>query len=373
MKKLAALTTKISEITKSQSPVTTTYRHTDDSVQAELRLACDWSIRYAVDHIAYPKNLARDNNPAWNEMWDYRLAISAAALLGRDHQAVRLAANSQTKSGGAKRAAAREAFEVACAETLLSAYRTATGKRALAAIRAKITDLQGKQKALLPSLRRANSEYLAQRKTKKASDTAADTAALESGKFWEASKEAIKNYFRPPFSRNYLADVSEKWRAALYMEMDSTAWKSSKGDWRHKNVGTGRGYLCGIDDNGDEWGHGVDLSGFVDHDQYGDSGYCADVADAVSALFGVPVSHLNRCTRQGDLLFCAEPVPANVELHEQADPWDVRESHQVESIGLERNGRYLRSAHDIFVTHTSHAPVTLPAGSYRLYTLADAD
>ena len=70
----------------------------------------------------------------------------------------------------------------------------------------------------------------------------------------------------------------------------------------------------------------------------------------------------------------ARTIPA-VELHAQPEPWDVRESHQVSSPGLYRNGSRFRSDSEISVSHTSHAPVMLPPGEYRLYVLqiADAD
>jgi len=58
-----------------------------------------------------------------------------------------------------------------------------------------------------------------------------------------------------------------------------------------------------------------------------------------------------------------------VELRPQPEPWEIRESHTVQSEGLMRNGEYFASPNEITVTHTSHETVTLPAGEYRVYRL----
>lgn len=272
-------------------------------------------------------------------------------------------------------------------------------------------------------MRAENSKYLADRKATKAAEREADALALKEGRFWDASKEALKGYFHPPFDKNYLADVSEKWRAALYLECEGAAWKDYNGNWRHKLVGTGRAYLCGIDDNGDEWGHECRIDLGVD--DYGNVGLDADVEDAMAALFEIPARRLRNCERQGDLLFCRETIPTTTravcpycgsrnlrpdrDTHDVIDdaakiasgetvwcgfcgvvyakkiapptltlhdgPWEIRESHRIESEGLERNGRWFRSPNPIHITHTSHQPVTLEPGEYRLYTLQveDAD
>jgi hypothetical protein len=374
-KKLEKVNTRIAEIKKDPA-LRSTYKIEDSSVQAELRLSVTGEIRFPIDEIHSPKNLARDGNPLWLEMLELEETIKNVARIVSNRQDFALTANAKTKTGSAKRAAAELEFRVSNGEAFLAAYKSASQPSRREILRVRIAILQAQQKALLPQLRAANSAFLSSRKTASAEESSRNSEALTSGRFWEASKEALKGYFHPPFSRNYLADVSEKWRAALYTEMDSTAWKAGKGDWRHKNVGTGRGYLCGIDDNGDEWGHLVDLSSHLDRDEYGDLGYVASVEDAMAVLFGIPRHKLVACERQGDLLFCPGAIPAGTELQAQSEPWFVRESHTISSpVTFERNGHWFRSAVEITVSHTSHNPVILPAGSYQLYTLqvADAD
>ena len=364
---------KIQAIIDDRSRVIATYQLSDDSVQAELRLRARWSIDYAVDRIAYPKNLARNDNPMWDQMRKLEAEIWSDAEIVKGSDYMNELINARTKIGPARREEAKAIFEIEQGRAFLAAHRISIQKSVLAEIRKQISALQAQQKALLPELRKANSEFLAGRKAKKAELTRQNTEALKSGRFWEAAKDALKNYFHPPFERNYLTDVSEKWRAALYTEMASTAWKAGKGDWRHKNIGTGRGYLCGIDDNGDEWGHPVNLHHYIDFDEYGDMGYVATVEDAMSSLFGVSIRDLEQCQRQGDILFHPEPIP-DIEMKAE-DEWEIRESHTVTSPGLQRNGRYIQSKNKITVSHTSHAPVVLPAGNYRIYALqvADAD
>lgn len=422
-KQAAKLTEQINQIKGSKSPVISTYRISDSSVQAELRLRAEWTISLPVDIINYPKDLNPDhpNSQLWDRMrglaWEITrssalsaLSIPATAYMGSRKTTIRI--NERTKTGPEKRAEAKLLWMIEVGNQFLADYRAKTGKKYLAGLRKNITDLQAQQKALIPKLRESNSQYLADRKTKSQEQARKNAEALQSGRFWEADKETLKNYFHPPFARNYLADVSAKWRAALYTEMGSTAYKGYSGDWRHKNIGSGNGYLCGIDDNGDEWGHRVDLTGYLDHDQYGDYGYAdVTVEDAMAELFGVSKDKLDKCVRQGDLLFCAttlrkQPwetdtcsncgnpraahgaygytdcnsfvpkmgVPVEMQAHE--GPYQIRESHEVLSTGLRVNGgQYFASQKPIYVRHTSHAMVTLPAGEYRLYELqlADAD
>lgn len=240
----------------------------------------------------------------------------------------------------------------------------------------------------------------------------------------EADKEALKGYFHPPFDKNYLADVSERWRAALFIECESINYKDYNGNWRHKLGGTGRGYLCGIDDNGDEWGHRVEglPQGRDDHDNLS---LDSTVEEAMAILFGIRAAALAECTRQGDLLFCPAKIPSENKVicercgmpesqhfaskldldsergiyedylacycagsYERYSPrtikapvlepeekWTPRESHDITSPSLQRNGRYFRADHQITVSHTSHPTVVLPPGEYRLYALRveDAD
>lgn len=144
---------------------------------------------------------------------------------------------------------------------------------------------------------------------------------------------------------------------------------------RRRLAGTGRGYLCGIDDNGDEWGHRVnDIS--LSRDEYDIAALDGTVEDAMSILFRINPFLLADCHRQGDLLFCPASIPADVDMTHHEKSWTPRESHVISSPGLKHNGRYFRSDEKITVAHTSHAPVVLDPGEYRLYmsqAAADAD
>lgn len=412
------------ELVRQDKLLAVQYSTQDTSVQAELRLRAEWEIRYPVDEIKYPKNLARDNNPLWSQMWEIRQQILSAARLkrgahgGEDYHPTVIRISAATKFGPAKRHEARCAWEIEAGQAFFEDYKSVAGARNLARIRKTITALQDQQKALIPQMRAANSAFIQLRTQAKQEQARKNEEALKTGRFWEADNEAVKSYFDPPFDKNHLADVSEKWRAALFTECKSSAWKAGRGDWRHKLVGTGAAYLCGIDDNGDEWGHRCNVASMGDH---GDLTPEGTVDDAMSDLFGISVRELANCQRQGDLLFCPAQIPpaedrtvcsecgavwvsvvvhrndeleeehygcqvckllwsrpkmiAGVKLAPEPEPWEVRESHRVESPALERNGRYFRSTSPISVTHTSHAPLTLPPGSYRLYAIrvADAD
>lgn len=356
---------------KNSNRIYSEYRITDDSIQAELRLSVQYSINYQVDAIHYPKNLDRSdrNNPLWERMRELENKIKESAKFTSRCEQFIVRASSKSAKGQRIRERAETEFRRLHGEEFLEMYRQANLKSNVSRVKKEIEQLQREQMQIIPEMRAHNSAYLSDRKQVKAQQREADQQALTSGEFWKANKEAIKDYFSPPFTRNYLCDVSERWRAALYSEVQSTGWKAGKGDWRHKLIGTGRCYLCGIDDNGDEWGHRVDLQPATDH--YGDPMYSEySVEEAMATLFGVDQIKLCYCERQGDLLFCSESTGDKINnLQEQSEPWEIRESHIVESDGLMRNGRYFFSPNPITITHTSHQTVVLEPGEYRLYEL----
>lgn len=423
MKKLDRVNQKIQAAIGDKSQVSAQYKISDESVQAELRLHAQWAITAPVDKINYPKELNPDrpDRALWQQMVELEQQIYTTALLVETripkgyYSSHIIPINTRRNQGGELRAEAKQAWEIEMGLQFLADYRRVIKKSTLARVRQSVSALQVQQKVLLPQLRASNAAYFAARKIQNAERTRKNTEALISGRFWEAEKETLKNYFHPPFDRNYLADISGKWRAALYTEMKSTAWKARPGDWRHKNIGTGNGYLCGIDDNGDEWGHRIDLSTYLSHDIYGDMGYAGvTVEDAMAVLFEVEQDKLDKCIRQGDLLFCSvklrkqpwetdtcqkcgmdreshyygdPPRPSYfvdcnqfvakiatpVELHPHEGPWEIRESHEVLSTGLTHNGRYFASPNPIYMRHTSHPMQTLPPGEYRLYELLEVE
>lgn len=414
-------------------PVLASFEITDDSVQAELRLRAHWEVWKQVDHINYPKDLSDQAGDLWGQMSVKKYEIDKIRRMvkrnypeserGWENTIIKI--NAKNKNGEEKRSEAKAAWIVEAGKQFLIDYKRVTSKKHLASIRNQIINLQSQQKALLPALRKSNSEFCAARKNAKTEQGKKNAAALISGRFWEADETAIKGYFHPPFNKNYLADVSEKWRAALFLECESISYKSYNGDWRHKLGGTGRGYLCGIDDNGDEWGFVVrDLP--QSSDNYGNSTLDNTVEEAMSNVFGISTNNLQKCTRQGDLLFCpveirktespehcarcGETREKHHATHETwhgweggekirdylacyyegntdeytphihkapvlnpADQWEPRTAHIITSHSLKHNGVYFSAEDDIEVLHTSHHSVTLPAGEYRLYMSRMAD
>jgi hypothetical protein len=411
---------KISKIVADKSQVIASYHVSDNSVQAELRLCAEWEISVLVDEINYPRDLNPDlpNKDLWQQMCDLAWEIKKISTLierrvpeGYGSQMIPI--NARTKTGPEKRAEAKNIWLIETGKQFLANYKAVTGKKHLAEIRRQITDLQTQQKNLLPKLRESNSLYLSGKKTERDELAQKNAEAIKSGKFWEADKDTLKGYFHPPFDKNYLADVSEKWRAALFLECESISYKWGDRNWGHKLGGTGRGYLCGIDNNGDEWGHRVENLP-QSRDNYDNAGLDSTVEEAMANLFEITQTNLATCQRQGDLLFCPEEIPGErivcencgqtwngeywdcnrrcihcgmtppyingpkalpaVEIHPE-EKWTPRKSHEITSPSLQRNGPYFRADHEIIVSHTSHPTVILPAGEYRLYSLriADAD
>jgi len=391
------------------------FKISDDSVQAEQRLAVEWHIAVKVDSIQLKKDLAKTEESCslFSRFSRLNTQIAKAAYVAGNKQKISFKTSSITKTGPAVRAEQKADFVLENGRLFLAALKNAQGKTLQAKIAAAVAVLQEEQKQLLVELRKSNASYLASCKSAKADKREADVAALASGEFWKASTNAIKDYFNPPFDKNYLAGVSERWRAALFLECKSVSYKSSRG-WGHKLEGTGRAYLCGIDDNGDEWGHTCQVQ--LSPDNYGNLSFDATVEEAMAELFSVNPADLEKCSRQGDLLFrpctllkqskivcenCGQPKGKHAEsvfglacygdltgysgsyVEQVIDPphlepeeeWTVRESHVIKAASLRHNGRYFAADEEIRIEHTSHQPVIIPAGEWCLHTIniVDAD
>ena len=360
---------KIHGIENDGTIVNASFKIIDSSVKAELRLSATWTIRRPVDEIQYPKDLSGNAGELWNSMSALAGEITKTSKLLEGKNAATIKIN---KNGQAE---AKNQFIIAAGRQFLADYKKTASKSAIKLIDKKIADLQAQQKALLPAIRKCNSEFCAERKNAKIEQGKINAAALSSGRFWEADDTAIKQYFRPQFAKNYLADVSKKWRAALFLECVEISYKGYNSSCHHKLHGTGRGYLCGIDDNGDDWGFIVNnLS--QSYDDYSNAALDFTVEDAMSNVFSIDKTDLDKCTRQGDLLFC--PVKTKTEDSPEpfltsADQWEPRAAHLITSPTLQHNSVYFCADNDIIVQHTSHAAVILPAGDYQLYMSADAD
>jgi hypothetical protein len=381
MMKLETKIKKLQErITKEKAKakevgISSSFTIEDHSTKKELRLSPVWGIDYVIDYINYPKNLEGGSiHPLWIEMQEIQFQLQKLSHLDSFREPeTNYSINEYTKHGAAEREQIKMEFYSNYGTSFLDKLRKFSGKSFINNLKKQVVELQAKQKKLLPELRKANSEFISKRKQAKEEKKLREAEFLKNGEFWECETETLKSYFHPPFDKNYLADVSEKWRAALFVECESMPYKDYHKNWRHKLVGTGRGYLCGIDDNGDEWGHEV-YRLYQPYDEHGNAALSGTVEEAMSELFGISKNKLSQCYRQGDLLFCSEIIPEETKLYDEKS-WEVRESHEIISPNLRRNGHYFSSDVPIRVQHTSHAAIELPAGAYRLYAhqVLDAD
>lgn len=364
--------TKIMAACTATTPVVSMYDHGNDSTQNQLRLWARWTIAAPMDSIQYPKDLSGQYWPLWREMADLSSQAGAAAQIkGKSY--LTIDTPSRSKSALADRETKIKAFFAAAEKAFLADYRRACTKKHLRGVHQAVTAIQAEQKILLEHIRCCNSEYVARQKKARADQAVKNTEALASGRFWEAARDAVKGFFSPPFDKNYLADVSEKWRAALFLECESVSYKWGISGWGHKLQGTGRGFLCGIDDNGDQWGRRVNNLPHS-YDEHGNAALDTTVEEAMCEDFKCAIADLSAAFRQGDLLFVPREIPEGKTLT-ATDFWKARESHTITAKGLERNGRFFRATGEIRVEHTSHAAIALPAGGYEVFfaNTPDAD
>jgi hypothetical protein len=347
----------------------------DSSIVKSLRVLCVYRVQLAYNELQIPvaTNCAAAIADR-NDCIRYAAQVRRAAILFEERSNLEIDASSRTKSGQEKRAQEYEKFYKRKAKLFLSDLKKALGKRRIAKAKKEIAELQEKQKVLIDRIKEETRKAFAARKEEIKKQKAANEEALKSGRFWEADTGSLKTFFHPPFEKNCLVDVSERWRAALFAECKSSGYKSYNG-WRHKLVGTGRYYLCGIDDNGQEWGNQVQSMQYRDYDEYGDIAISGTVPGIMEILFDLPREYdIDTGYRQGDILF----IPSSLEpgYHwnwDTNDSFQVRGSHVISSIGLQKHDHIIFSEHDIFVTHTDHKYLILPAGQYKYFLTVDPD
>jgi len=223
------------------------------------------------------------------------------------------------------------------------------------AVIAKVADLQKRHAEIIKEIRKINSEALTTHKKAASAAREAEKQALTDGRFWECSENTLKNYFNVPFDRRKLLDVSEQFRAALFVELEY-------GGYGTGIVPTHRAYLCGIDDNGEEWGFRLEASW-----DYNDK-----VADAMAVLWEVPKTIIEKSFRQGEIIFWPDQFPVGITM-QPAEDWQIAPSHVITSPSLRRSRvSYIYSDDPITVTHPTHKPLILPAGEYR-FAIHEAD
>lgn len=229
--------------------------------------------------------------------------------------------------------------------TYASLHRTEKSRRK------RIASLQKKQKAIIVKVRKANSEFLAS----KVQVRKEEQRALKEGRFWDCQEELLKEFFRVPFGKRKLVALSEKHRAALFIEV---VLSNQSGPYK-RLVPTQRAYLCGIDDNEEQWGFFLN-----NNDSYWE--YDSTVEEAMATCWNVDESIVEESFRQGEILFHPCEIPAGTTLHPETE-WQIAPSHVVRSESLVHNGEYFMSTQEIVVEHPTHKPVVLEAGEYRAY------
>jgi hypothetical protein len=223
--------------------------------------------------------------------------------------------------------------------------------------------LQKEQQKFILSLRRWNASCLLKQKKNATMKREAEQKALTEGEFWKCSEDTLKRFFSVPFDKRKLVSVSEQHRAALFVEC-VTDW-SGEGNYKEIRP-TDRAYLCGIDNNGEQWGFRVQQPRDSYYNQRPNWDYDSTVEEAMAIVWDVDLKLISESQRQGEILFHSEPIPESVKMISDGD-WQIRPQHCVESQGLEHDDDYFRSVNPIVIEHPTHQKVELPSGTYRVY------
>ena len=156
------------------------------------------------------------------------------------------------------------------------------------------------QREQIDALRAVNAAHVVSTRNAAKARREIEQIALAAGRFWECSEATLKDFFSVPFSCRKLVSISERFRAALFVELEV-------GD-RHGYralVPTDSAYLCGVDDNGEQWGHRIE-SWYWSYD--------STVEEAMARLWNVSVTTVGESHRQGEILIHPEPFPPGVTL-----------------------------------------------------------
>lgn len=215
----------------------------------------------------------------------------------------------------------------------------------------KVGRLQERQQELIRRRRELNGKAVVKRRQIAQERRRAEAEAIEAGRFWECSEKTLKDFFHVPFRRRKLVDVDSRHRAALFVEVE-LQYDPCEG--YERLLPTDRAYLCGVDDNGEEWG-------FV---LRGPWLYTSRVVDAMAVAWGVKPSTVGRAQRQGELLVWPSLIPEGTELRGRTS-YDLAPSHTAKSPSLRVNGEYLASDDPIEIVHPTHQPLRLEPGTYR--------
>jgi hypothetical protein len=224
--------------------------------------------------------------------------------------------------------------------------------------RKQISLLQGIQRVEISKRRALNGAVAVARRTAAAETRTREAEALAAGRFWECSEVTLKEFFSVPFACRKLVNVSQRHRAALFIELEHGTGPDGYGAL----VPTSRAYLCGIDDNGEQWGFRVSMPGEWSAWEYGST-----VEEAMAVCWGVDIEVVQRSYRQGEVLFWASEAPVGLKDWGSCTlaPSHDAESPSLQATGTQMDGRgLLGSADPIVISHPTHAPLTLPAGTY---------
>ena len=213
-----------------------------------------------------------------------------------------------------------------------------------------------------------NSEYLKHNKQLRE----LELRALEEGNYENVSDETLKQfikYYFPEFSRAklYIIDKSSKYRAVLFCTLELGPYVY--------NLVPAEYYLCGEDDNGEEWCHIITTNFISDYytKEEIDNLYKRSVKWAESQLLNVPLEYFDYfIDRQGDVfVFRDEEEQADYREQEETDEFEILPNHvlKLEKTAVIKYTRYANRLHvdlpvPAVLEHPSHHHVKLQPAKY---------
>jgi len=209
-----------------------------------------------------------------------------------------------------------------------------------------------------------NSEYLKRKKMLRE----LELRALEAGDYDKVSDETLKQFIKSTFidraKKIKILDKSTKYRAILFCTLEKCQFCLVPAQY----------YLCGEDDNGEEWLHTVYT---VDVSEYEycsacDELYRKTVEWAEAWLLDISTSFFERfIDRQGDVFVFRDDEQTDYKEQEETDEFEILPNHTLKlsetaviKYKRKRNRIYIDLPVPAILEHPSHHHVQLPPAKY---------
>lgn len=208
-----------------------------------------------------------------------------------------------------------------------------------------------------------NLQYFENRK-KEAAISKEKNRRIEFGEYEGKKDTALRRFFGLNGRRLYLVEASNRWRCTLWAETEVVGGKGMYGGLWSKTIPTGKLFLLGKDDNGQNWEIEANYENFGGEYEldFDDIHRNCSILKMMAFVFDCTEEEVQKSKRQGDILVC--PIGEGT-TEEKPTEQTIRGTHTFPGVQKEENVYILPERTSM--KHPSHAPIELEAGTYKIF------